>query len=91
MPFSGPEWPICPEKFFFGTNHYYYFYLPIGSFHYKSYSGSRVMMHHFWAQNGPFAPNNFFFWKINNTIGIYLLATFIAQNFLKILPAGPEL
>ena len=20
--FSGPKWPICPEQFFFGTNHY---------------------------------------------------------------------
>ena len=28
----------------------------------NSYNVSRVMrMHHFWAQNGPFAPNNFFF------------------------------
>ena len=27
----------------------------------NSYSGSRIMtMHHFWTQNGPFAPNNFF-------------------------------
>ena len=37
-------------------------------------------MHHFWAQNGPFAPNNFF-WKIINIILIYLLASFIVQNF----------
>ena len=55
-----PRMPICPENFFFGTNHYYYFYLPIGLFHYNSYSRSRVMMHYFWAPNGPFAPNNFF-------------------------------
>ena len=47
-------------------------------------------MHHFWAQNGPFAPNNFF-WKIINIILIYLLAPFIVQNFKKILPADPEL
>ena len=33
MPFSGPKWPICPEQTFFGTNHYYYFRLPIGPFH----------------------------------------------------------
>ena len=25
--------PICPEQIFFGTNHYYYFHLPIGPFH----------------------------------------------------------
>ena len=114
VPFSGPKWPICHEQNFFGTNHYYYFHLPIGPFHcakfkkiltadpelwgcaifrpkmahlswtknflckpllllsstYRpfplckflknSYSGSRVMrMCHFWAQNGPFAPNFF--------------------------------
>ena len=45
-------------------------------------------MRHFWAQNGPFAPNNFF-WKIINIILIYLLAPFIVQNFKKILPADP--
>ena len=33
VPFSGPKWPICPEQIFFGTNHYYYFHLPIGLFH----------------------------------------------------------
>ena len=47
-------------------------------------------MHHFWAQNGPFAPNNFFF-LIINVILIYLLAPFIDQNLKKILPADPEL
>ena len=33
MPFSGPKWPICHEKAFFGTNHYYYLHLSIGPFH----------------------------------------------------------
>ena len=33
VPFSGPKWPICHEQNFFGTNHYYYFRLPIGPFH----------------------------------------------------------
>ena len=46
----------------------------------NSYSESRVVrMHHFWAQNGPFAPNCFL--KIINIILIYLLASFIVQNF----------
>ena len=60
VPFLGKKWPICPEQIFFGTNHYYYFHLPIGPFHCakfkkNSYSRSRVMrMHNFWAQNGPF-------------------------------------
>ena len=65
VPFSGRKWPICHEQIFFGTNHYYYFHLPIGSFHcakFKkhSYTGSRVMrICHFWVQNGPFAPKFF--------------------------------
>ena len=33
VPFSGPKWPICHKQFFLGTNHYYYFHLPIGPFH----------------------------------------------------------
>ena len=33
VPFSGPKWPICHEQIFFGTNHYYYFHLPIGPSH----------------------------------------------------------
>ena len=39
-----------------------------------------MKMHHFWNQNGPFAPQ-FFFWKIIDIILIYLLASFILQNF----------
>ena len=69
VPFSGPKWPICPEQIFFGTNHYYYFHLPIGPFYWakfkKTYSISRVTrMHHFWAQNGSFSPKTFFFGKL---------------------------
>ena len=33
VPFSGTKWLICPEHIFFGTNHHYYFHLPIGPFH----------------------------------------------------------
>ena len=63
---AGQKWPICPEQFFSGTKHYYYFHLPVGPYHCakftkNSYGRSKVMrMHHFWAQNGPFAQNNFF-------------------------------
>ena len=32
VPFLGTKWPIFPEQNFFGTNHYHYFHLPIGSF-----------------------------------------------------------
>ena len=87
--------PFIQNKFFFGKNHYYYFHLPIDPFYFTKFKkiltwGSRVMrMHHSWAHNGPFAPNNFF-GKIINIILIYLLASFIAQNFKKILSADPE-
>ena len=50
-----------------------------------------MTMRHFWAENGPLAPNNFFFEKIIIIILIYLLAPFIVQNYKKILPADPEL
>ena len=54
----------------------------------KSYSRSRVVrMHHFWAENGQFAPNNFF-WRIMNIILIYLLAPFIVQNLKKNYSGG---
>ena len=33
VPFSGSKWSICSERIFFGTNHYYYFHLPIGPFY----------------------------------------------------------
>ena len=33
VPFSGPEWPICPEQIFLSTNHFHYFHLPIDTFH----------------------------------------------------------
>ena len=31
--FLGPKWPICHEQNISGTNHYYYFHLPIDPFH----------------------------------------------------------
>ena len=74
-------------KFFFGTNHCYYFYLPVGPLHCvkftkNSYSGSKVM------RMGPkwsICPRQFF-WKI-----IIIITPSIAQNFKKILPVDPEL
>ena len=59
----------------------------------NSCSESRVMrMHHFWAQSGSFASNNFFFWK-------KLLISFSSSNWplsfykilKKMLRASPEL
>ena len=63
-------WPNLSWAKLFGTNHYYYFHLPIGPFHWEkfkkdSYCGSRVMgMRQFWAQNSPFSSNNFVFGKL---------------------------
>ena len=64
----------------------------------NSYSGSRIMtMHHFWVQNGQFAPPppsappKYIFWRIITIIPIYLLASFTVQNLKKVLPADPEL
>ena len=31
-PFLGPKWPICPEQNVFGTNHCYYFHVPLALF-----------------------------------------------------------
>ena len=87
--FRAQNSPICPEQNFFATNHYYYFHLPIDPLckirKKNSYSESRVMrMHHFWAQNGSFTPNNYFFLKkIINIIFIYILAPSILQNLKK--------
>ena len=91
VPYQGPRWPISHEQFFFWykllllLSSTYWLFSLCGIFK-KSYSGSRVTrMRHFQAQNGAFAPNNFF-WKIINIILniIYLLVHFIVQNFKKI-------
>ena len=53
VPFLGQKDPNLSWTKFVGTNHYYYFHLPIGTFHWakfkkNSYHRSRVMrMHHF--------------------------------------------
>ena len=96
VPFSGPKWPICPEQIFFGTNHYYYFHLPIGPFHCAKFKKILTADPELWgcAIFGPkmvHLPQTNFFWKIINIILIYLLAPFIVQNFKKILPVDPEL
>ena len=88
MSFLGPKWPICPEQYFFGTNHYYYFHLPIGPFHCtkvkKNYSGSSYEDAPFWSQNGPFATNKNCLRKLlisfSSTIGPF----HCTKNFLKI-------
>ena len=73
VPFLGRKWPICHEQNFFGTNHDYYFHVPIGPFHCakfkKHLTADPVMrMCHFWPQNGPFAQNKNFWEFINITL-----------------------
>ena len=91
VPFSGPKWPICPEQNFFGTNHYYYFHLPIGIYLIQQ-NLQKFLQQIQSYEDGPFLgpkwsicppPQKNFFWKIINIILIYLSAPFIVQNFKK--------
>ena len=75
-----PKWPKIAQlswTIFFGTNHYYYFYLTVGPFHCAkftniSYSGSKIMrMRHFlgpkWSICSPPPtppPKEKIFWKL---------------------------
>ena len=96
VPFSGPKYPNLSWTKYFGTNHYYYFHLPIGPFHCAKFKKILTADPELWGCTifGPkmvHLPQTIFFWKIINIILIYLLAPFIVQNFKKILPADPEL
>ena len=95
MPFSGPKWPICHEQNLFGTNHHYYFHLPIDPFHCAKFKKILTADPELWRcaifwPEMVRLPQNYF-WKIINIILVYLLVPFIGQNFKKILPADPEL
>ena len=57
VPFSGPKWPICPEQNFFGTNHYYYFHLPIGLFHCAKFKKILTVIQS--CEDVPFLRSNF--------------------------------
>ena len=79
-----------------GTNHYYYFLLLIGPFHWAKFKKSVTLDPEFWAWSifGPkmvHLPQTNFFWKIINITLIYLLAPFLVQSFKQIIPADPEL
>ena len=96
VPFSGPKRPICHEQNFLGTNHYYYFHLPIGRFYCRKFWKILTADPELWGCVifGPkmvHLPQTIFFWKIINIILIYLLAPFIGQKFKKFLPADLEL
>ena len=92
----GPKIAHLSWTKFFGTNHYYYFHLPIGPFHCAKFKKILASDPELWrcVIFGPkmsHLPQMIFFWKIIKIIFIYLLAFFIVQNFKKILPADPEL
>ena len=81
VPFSGPKWHTCPEQFFFGTNHYYLFHLPIGLFYCAKFLKILTADQELWgcAIFGPkmvHLPQTKIFQKIINIVLIYLLALF---------------
>ena len=82
--------PFVLDKIIYGTNHYYYFHLPIGHFHCAKFKKNLTAMRmcHFWAQNGPLPPappQNFFLVQTIIITFTHLLALFNVQNFKKIL------
>ena len=92
MPFLGPKWPICPEQFFFCTNHYYYFNLPIGSFHCAKFKKILTADPELWdvpflGQKWSLAPNKTFLGKLLKSFS----STYYSLSLCKILQADPEL
>ena len=74
----GLKWPICPKQIFFGTNHHYYFHLPIDPFHCAKFKKILTTDPELWGRAifGPkrvHLPPKKLFWKIINIILIYLL------------------
>ena len=94
--FRAQNGPFVMNKFFLGTNHYYYFHLPIGPFHCAKFLKILIADPELWGctifgLKMVHLPQKKFFWKIINIVLIYLLAPFIVQNLKKILPVDPEL
>ena len=79
----------------FHTNQYYYFHLLVGPFHCakftkNSYSRSKVVsMHHFWTQNGLFAPNIFGGVKLLNHFHL-TISPFHCSKFQKNPSSGSK-
>ena len=72
VPFLGPKWPICHEQFFFVqilgkiiNILLIYLLAPFIVQNFKKILPANpvMRMHNFWAQNGPFPPNEIFFQK----------------------------
>ena len=87
--------PFILNKFF-GTNHCYYFHLPIGTFHCVKLQKILTTDPELWRCT-IFGPKVDHLPQINIFLenyyyhSDYLLALFIVQNLKKILPADPQL
>ena len=79
--------PICHEQNFLGTNHYYYFHLPVCPFRLAKFKKILTADPELggWAIFRPKMVHlpQFFFKEIINITLIYLLAPFTVQNCLK--------
>ena len=84
----GTKWSIFPDQKLFGTNHCYYFHLPMGPFHCAKLKKILTADPKFWRFNlfGPkfvhLPQTSFSFLKIITIILIYLLA-FHCAKFIK--------
>ena len=87
VPLSDPKYSNLSWTKFFGTNHYYYFHLPIGPFHWakfkkNSYSRSRAMRIHIFGPKWSICP------PPKNFLGkllISLSSTYYPLSLCKIL------
>ena len=96
VPFSGPK--FCHEQNFFGTNHCYYFHLPIARFHCAKFKKILTVDPELWrcAIFGPkmvHLPQTKIFLESYYHSHLPIIAPFIVQNLKKILPAtfGPKM
>ena len=80
VPFLGPKWPICTQqKILVKTINITFIYQ-------SSESWSRVMrMHHFWAQNGPFAQKNIFSENLLTNLVPFIYAYLHSKNQSQML------
>ena len=92
----GPKWPICPEQNFFGTNYYYYFHRPIGSFHCAKLKKILTVDPKLWGctifrTKMVHCPNFFFFWKLLIPFSSTYYPLSLCKIKKKILLVDPEL
>ena len=90
VPFSGPKSPNYPEQIFFGTNHYYYFHLPISPFHSPNFKDilQQIQNYEDVPFSGPKLPNcpEQSFFGANHYYYFHLpISPFHSANFKEIL------